>query len=149
MSACTHTHTQTPWGGVMRHLHVGDGLQFLLPFGTFLLEILHQVLDVGADLTKVQVQVLTHKDTDSLVCTGTTLPHAPSENSHGFLKVALRDGKEHQSGREHRAPSYCPRGPPRPPLGSVPDEAAGTCRVQPGTDHVRMHRGQDTVGIQG
>ena len=40
------------------HLHIRDGLQLLLLLGLLLLEVLHQVLDVCADLSKVQVQIL-------------------------------------------------------------------------------------------
>ena len=43
------------------YLHVRDGLQPLLVFWLLLLEVLHQVLNVGADLPEVQVQVLTRE----------------------------------------------------------------------------------------
>lgn len=40
------------------HLHIRDGLQLLLLLGLLLLKVLHQVLDVCANLSKVQVQIL-------------------------------------------------------------------------------------------
>jgi len=41
-------------------LHVRDGVDFGLALRP-LLKLLHQLLDVAADLTKVQIQILTHR----------------------------------------------------------------------------------------
>lgn len=50
-------------------LHVSDGLQLLLPFGFLFLEILHQVLYVGADLSEIQIQVLkSRKENNFFFC---------------------------------------------------------------------------------
>ena len=45
------------------YLHVGDGLDLGLAL-RLVLELLHQLLDVGADLTEVHVQVLKVSKTD-------------------------------------------------------------------------------------
>lgn len=65
----------------MSDLHVTDGLQLLLSFRFLLLEILHQVLDVGADLSKVQVQVLVNTHTDTKHTLNTASSHKNSSVS--------------------------------------------------------------------
>lgn len=48
----------TQWDGLCPYLHICNGFQLLLLLWLPPLEILHQVLDVGANLGEVQVHVL-------------------------------------------------------------------------------------------
>lgn len=67
-------------------LHVRNGLKLLLLLGLLLLEVLHQVLDVGADLPKVQIQVLhTHAQASGQSVGG---PIGSSSSSSDWLTLA-------------------------------------------------------------